>query len=278
MRILLPAAATLIFCMSASAQSYSHEPDTYRHGGTYSTVQSSSEQACAETCRADTKCLVWSFRKPNTAAGPSQCELKQTIGHAEENALMTSGVSPRFSEQQQAVVAPPSSSGLLGGTSSQTRHATRTLSRNSTRVQAPINRPAPTIRRRQAVVQTPAAPTQIRESAFSAPASQRVATPRPAGRVLSPNDPRIIRNHSSQTRVTTSAGAGQTQQVQVPVRQVAPPQPAQPRQPAQRAPRTERPYDSLRNREFPRYSVQDGVALDADTAESTGTEAAGSGS
>jgi len=251
MRIFLPAAATLILCMSASAQSYSHEPDTYRHGGTYSTVQSSSEQACAETCRADTKCLVWSFRKPNTAAGPSQCELKQTIGHSEENALMTSGISPRFSEQQQAVVAAPYPSGLLGGTSSQTRHTSRTFTRAGTR--GPALTPARTVRTRSSAVAAPAAVTPTRT------VQAQPATSRPSGRVLSPNDPRIVRNRTSQTSVTVSAG--QAQQTQIPVRRVQPQAQPTPR-PSQNA---TRPYDNLRNREFPRYSVQDDTAFDSDT-------------
>ena len=257
MRIFLPAAATLIFCMSASAQSYSHEPDTYRHGGTYSTIQANSEQACAEICRADTKCLVWSFRKPQTAAGPSQCELKQSIGQAEENPLMTSGVSPRFSEQQQAIVAPPTTD-LLGGTQAHT-FPTRTRATRTT-----ASAPATYVT---------AAPTQLHESAFgTAPTKRaRVAATRPTGRVLSPNDPRIIRNQTGQTSVTVSTGAGQAQQTRIPVRAA----PAQPAPQPTRAP--SRPYDNLRNREFPRYSVQDGVTLDADTAEGA-AQTAGAGS
>ncbi len=261
MRIFLPAAATLIFCMSASAQSYSHEPDTYRHGGTYSTIQSSSEQACAEICRADTKCLVWSFRKPQTAAGPSQCELKQSIGQAEENPLMTSGVSPRFSEQQQAVVAPPTTD-LLGGTQARTFPARTRAARTI------ASAPASYVSRPQAAAPT----TQLHESAFgTAPTRRaRVTAPQPTGRVLSPNDPRIIRNHTGQTSVTVN-GTGQAQQTRIPVRAAQ----AQPAPQPTRAPT--RPYDNLRNREFPRYSVQDGVTLDADTAEDA-AQTAGAGS
>lgn len=274
MRILLPAAATFMLCMSASAQSYSYETNTYRHGGTYSTVQSSSEQDCAETCRGDTKCLVWSFRKPVTEAGPSQCELKQTIGHAEENALMTSGVSPRFSEQQQAVV-PPSTSDLLGGTNSQTGHETRTLSNNSTHVQTPISRSAPEIRSQTAAVQTPAAPTQVRDTAFGA--TEPVAAPHPSSRIVSPSDPRIVSNHTSQSLITTSTGEN-PQATRIPV-QPGPPAPIRQGRPLPPPPRVNgatapQPYDNLRNREFPRYSVQGDIPLEADSVSG----AAGAGS
>ena len=272
MRILLPAAATLIFCMSASAQSYSYEPDTYRHGGTYSTTISGSPDACAQACGADQKCLVWSFRKPDTAAGPAQCELKQSIGHAEENALMISGVSPRFSSDQQAYV-PPSADDLLGGETANVERAPEAFTVRAT----PSPRPAPAPTRSAATSPSPAQ-TQIRESAFSAPSPAPGANTN--GRVLNPTDPRIVRNSANQGAVT--AGTSQSPQAtRVPAQSVAPapirqgrPLPPPPRVSGEQA----RPYDNLRNREFPRYSVQDNVPLDADSAGGAARGTTGAGS
>ena len=247
MRILLPAAAALIFCMSASAQSqpesYSFEPDTYRHGGTYSTANAGSADSCSQLCRTDRKCVVWSYRKPNTAAGPSQCELKQSIGHAEHNPLMTSGMSPRLSSQQEAII-PAAGSDLLGGTSSP----------------APVPaRPAP--RPRAAT----AAPTQLRESAFGSPAN---TDPRPAASssepVLNANDPRIIRRDRTQPASRASVEPEPALRGPAPIRQGGTPPPP-------RLNGEARPYDNLRNREFPRYSVQDGKPLQGDGAAGAGS-------
>ena len=257
MRVILPAAAALIFSMGASAQTYSHEANTYRHGGTYSTVQSSSEQSCAETCRADTQCLVWSFRKPQTGVGPSQCELKQSIGYAENNPTMTSGISPRFASQHQAAPRPEVSNGLLGGVVSQT--------------QAPAAPRALQISADHAPVSTAPTPTRpVRRQRASTSTTYSAAPSRPSGRVLSPDDPRIVRQGTrTRTVAVPAATPAAVPATAAPVRQVAP----APR-PQTRTAVRQRPYDNLRNREFPQYSVQDDSAFDSETVIDGATEAA----
>lgn len=258
MRVLLSAAAALFISLGASAQTYSHEPDTYRHGGTYNTVQASSEQSCAETCRADTACLVWSFRKPHTGIGPSQCELKQSIGLAEENPTMTSGISPRIAGQDQATPRLTQPQGLLGGQTSQARPlvAPRPLQVSATQVNT-----GQTVTRRQ----RPTSSTLL-----------SAAPSRPSGRVLSPNDPRIIRQ-GSRTAATAAAIPAPAAASTAPVRQATRAPQRQARPVLQK-----RPYDNLRNREFPQYSVQDNTAFETDTiveeAATAAADAVGGGS
>lgn len=236
MRFLVPSAFVLVCALGASAQSYSNEPNTYRHGGTYSTTQAHSEQSCAETCRADTKCLAWSFLKPDTGIGSSTCELKQTLGTAEENPLMTSGVSPRFASQHQAAPRPESTDDLLGG-EFEVQHSAAPDPVEHTQVVSHDFSPAPL----QSTTTFTAAPS------------------RPSGRVLSANDPAIVRQGISGNAVPAPVAAPSATALppppRVPVQQAAPQQPV-----AQ-----ERPYDNLRNREFPRYSVQDDTAFEGDT-------------
>ena len=250
MRFLVPSAAILVCALGASAQSYSNEPNTYRHGGTYSTLQSHSEQSCAESCRADTNCLAWSFLKPHTGIAASTCELKQTVGNAEENPLMTSGVSPRLSSQHQAAPRPEPTNNLLGGQTVQ--HSARA--------------PRPLRRARRAV------PQQSHQTPAHRPTVTRTAAPsRPSGRVLSANDPAIVRQgvRSNAAPAQVAPHAAPAPVVAAPLRRAAPQQQA-----AQ-----ERPYDNLRNREFPRYSVQDNTAFEGDTiVEEVVTNEVGAGS
>lgn len=145
MRIILSLAALCLATAGASAQSYSHEPGTYRLGGTYGVVNSVDADSCAATCGQDDACLAWSFQRATEALGPARCELKQFIGRAEKNPLNISGVSPRFASSGQAASISTPAHGLLRGGPS--------LNTNPPVQNRPaIARPAP------APLRTPAAP------------------------------------------------------------------------------------------------------------------------
>ena len=99
MRALLLATAAFGLSGTALADNgdYSHEAKTYRYGGTYKVTPAADIGSCATTCQMDDVCKAWSFQHATPGLGPARCELKFTIGQREENALMTSGISPRLS-------------------------------------------------------------------------------------------------------------------------------------------------------------------------------------
>ena len=112
MRLSVLFAATSFSCMAAQAQSYTSEPGTYRLGGTYSISPSSDAETCAANCAADEVCKAWSFQR-ETGLGPAQCELKNSVGRSAENPLMVSGISPRLTGASLSPAA--GSDTLLGG-------------------------------------------------------------------------------------------------------------------------------------------------------------------
>ncbi|MEO0882737.1 MAG: PAN domain-containing protein, partial [Pseudomonadota bacterium] len=75
---------------------YSHEQKTYRFGGTYKVIAATDVQSCANRCQLEDVCLAWSFQRETQGLGTARCELKSSVGRAEENALMVSGISPRL--------------------------------------------------------------------------------------------------------------------------------------------------------------------------------------
>lgn len=100
----------------ADEHDYSHEQKTYRFGGTYEVVSAGDAQACANVCQSDEACKAWSFQRETDGMGAARCELKNTIGKAEENALMVSGISPRLADIGNAPKIEDSENQLLGGT------------------------------------------------------------------------------------------------------------------------------------------------------------------
>ncbi len=92
-------AAALSLAAGAHADDFSHEPQTYRFGGTYSIVAAADPAACAMACGSDDACLAWSFQRETGGLGPSRCELKRTLGRPEANPLMVSGVAPHLFEE-----------------------------------------------------------------------------------------------------------------------------------------------------------------------------------
>lgn len=136
MRALFTLAALALALSGADAQTYSHEPNTYRHGGTYAVVGANSAESCARQCDRDQICLAWSFQRATRDLGNARCELKQTTGRAQTNPLMISGISPRLSAQGQATqIRRPS--GLLGAP---TRPANNIIRQNV--APAPLSTPA----------------------------------------------------------------------------------------------------------------------------------------
>ncbi|MEM9668286.1 MAG: PAN domain-containing protein [Pseudomonadota bacterium] len=98
----------------ADEHDYSHEQQTYRHGGTYEIVSADDANACASACEADGLCKAWSFQRETSGLGPARCELKSAIGKREENALMVSGISPRYSNYGIATPDGKEKDELLG--------------------------------------------------------------------------------------------------------------------------------------------------------------------
>lgn len=78
-----------------------YEPDTYRFGGTYSTVASQSATQCATSCKQDRYCIAWSYLDLPGPHSQNACELKSTIGKAENNPSATSGISARIEKYYQ---------------------------------------------------------------------------------------------------------------------------------------------------------------------------------
>ncbi|MEM6410143.1 MAG: PAN domain-containing protein [Pseudomonadota bacterium] len=119
MRVSLLIAATIAFAHASIADdhAYSHEQKTYRYGGTYKVVTTNNATDCATSCEYDGQCKAWSFQRETAGLGLARCELKNTIGEREENALMISGISPRLSNYGNASTAESDGSELLGGTS-----------------------------------------------------------------------------------------------------------------------------------------------------------------
>lgn len=175
MRILVSIASLAFLAGTATAQQYSNEAGTYRYGGTYSKVQSSSASSCAALCAQERVCRAWSFQRATRGLGSATCELKAVVGKAVKNPLMTSGINPLIASQGQArapQVAPVRQAGTLLGAPQQS--PVRTVIRNNpvrslpqaprplTPVQTftpppqPAPAPAPVIRRAPSPVFTPA--------------------------------------------------------------------------------------------------------------------------
>ncbi len=186
MRIFISLATLALITSGVSAQQpYSNEPNTYRYGGTYKTVNASTADSCASLCGQEQTCLAWSYQRQTRGFGGSHCELKSTIGRAVNNPLMISGISPQLSSQGQASRRSLRSAGtLLGGPNAR---APETFIRNSTastRITTPPPlAPAPSIQRRT--------PAQVQTFVSPEPAPTIRATPRPApiGSIAPPPTP-----------------------------------------------------------------------------------------
>lgn len=164
---------------TASAQDqYSHEPNTYRFGTPYQIVGASSHTSCAALCGQDQVCKSWSFQRA-TSLGPSQCELKSSIGRAEANPLMISGINPRIASEGQALQRRiPSINTLLGAPTAQA--PINTVVRNRTASSLPAT-PRPFTPRLQA---PPAPRGLIRATPVPTPPQNvRTFTPPPAPQI-----------------------------------------------------------------------------------------------
>ncbi|MEO1475190.1 MAG: PAN domain-containing protein [Pseudomonadota bacterium] len=117
MRLPFVFAATVAMTGAAIADEhdYSHETNTYRFGGTYEVTFATDIKSCAVTCASDNLCKAWSFQRETAGLGSARCELKSTIGVREENALMTSGISPRLADVNNAPQTTDEDGQLLGG-------------------------------------------------------------------------------------------------------------------------------------------------------------------
>ena len=194
MRTFISIATFAVIASGASAQqTYSNEPNTYRYGGTYKTVNASTANSCASLCGQEQVCLAWSYQRQTRGFGGARCELKSTIGRAVNNPLMISGISPQLSSQGQTAQRSPQSTGtLLGGPSTR---APQTYIRNSnastrltapsalTPAPAPVQRPAPP--QVQTFIPLQPAPT-IRAIPQPKPL-QNIAPPPAAVRPVQPN-------------------------------------------------------------------------------------------
>lgn len=79
------------FAMPASAQG-TLENDTNRWGGDYLSVRAQSVHECRDRCRADTRCMSWTFEKRKQGQSSAVCHLKSYITTASPNTCCISGV------------------------------------------------------------------------------------------------------------------------------------------------------------------------------------------
>ncbi|MEO1406960.1 MAG: PAN domain-containing protein [Pseudomonadota bacterium] len=154
MRASILIAATVALAGSAIAEDdgYSYEQKTYRYGGTYSVVSAEHAAECASSCGFDGACKAWSFQRETEGLGLARCELKNTIGKREENALMVSGLSPRLSDYGNAPTDEKDGGELLGGTRAgvaiPTLRPTITSANANVSILGVFDRPAPATRSR----------------------------------------------------------------------------------------------------------------------------------
>ena len=191
MRIFISIATFAVIASGASAQqTYSNEPNTYRYGGTYKTVNASTPNSCASLCGQEQVCLAWSYQRQTRGFGGARCELKSTIGRAVNNPLMISGISPQLSSQGQAAQRSPQSTGtLLGGPSTQ---APQTFIRNSS-TSTPLSAPR-ALTPAPAPVQRPAPPpVQTFTSPQPAPTIRAIPQPAPLQNIAPPPPPAAVR-------------------------------------------------------------------------------------
>lgn len=285
MRMLLPLAVLAFIAGTSSAQdTYSNQENTYRYGGTYSTVTIGTATSCSALCGQDQTCQAWSFRRETGALGSAVCELKSTIGSAVKNPLMTSGINPRLASIGQA--APrriPSVDTLLGGPVSAPAAipATNVIGNNTASValsapRAFVPTPAPV----QQFTPPPPARPFIPAPAVPSP-RQRINVPvtqgaLPPGAVLRETAPPQISfapvdalppppvqpaQAAPETRIL------QPQSITIPKKTNSqPPAPVQldtvPAGTVPRAPTTpQTPYNDLRNQKYPSYSINNDTAL-----------------
>ena len=107
MRVSAALMAAAIFVAPAFAETEAKgpvfEPNTYRFGGTYTVVSSQSPSQCSTACGRDSNCLAWSFVDLPGGSAQNACELKSTLGKAEENPSAISGISPQVERVYQPV-------------------------------------------------------------------------------------------------------------------------------------------------------------------------------
>lgn len=178
MRTFVSFATFALFASAAAAQQpYSNEPNTYRYGGTYKTVNASTANSCSSLCGQEQTCQAWSFQRPTRGYGGAKCELKSTIGRAVNNPLMISGINPRIAAQgQSAPRTVVSSDNILLG--APTTRQPATVVRNAT-ASAPVPlAPAPVTRAPITRVPVTRAPI-VRAAPPPAPAPIIRATPTP---------------------------------------------------------------------------------------------------
>ena len=119
MRSLIAAAGLLALAGPALADiNYTIETDTYRFGGTYSTVSAETPAQCAHTCASDQRCFAWSHSAVADSFAAS-CELKQNAGLVEPRPGFASGISVSHAAKfaDILVTEPVPHSELAGGRS-----------------------------------------------------------------------------------------------------------------------------------------------------------------
>jgi len=290
MRTLISLATLALVASSATAQqSEAGEENTYRYGGTYSTVGAGSAASCAALCNQDQTCMAWSFQRATEGLGEASCELKSTIGRSISNPLMTSGINPRIATVGQARQRRiPSTDTLLGApvaiSSANTVVRNSTASSQPAALRPPLPLPAPvsetTSTSDQGQNPTPP-PAQLEEAAPPPPpVEQAVQTePTPPSAVLTrseidalvekserPADAVLLDAPPPQVSFTPLEGTKVTIHVEEPetkLETVALPSDPMPQPQATGS----RPYKNLRNRTHPRFSVNNGTALTLEELE-----------
>ncbi len=122
MRIVLICLAALAAGAVAASASSLDEAGTYRFGGTYKWVSSTSPAVCSSLCGRDQQCKAWS-QSVGRAGHQPRCELKRTPGRSEAHPGFVSGLSPNLlpGEPSRSAVAPASQPASAQGTRSAVR-------------------------------------------------------------------------------------------------------------------------------------------------------------
>jgi hypothetical protein len=73
------------------------EHDKDRYGGDYSSfdVQTDHIELCEDACKTDTKCLAWTYVKPDVQALQARCYLKSLVPAISNNVCCVSGTKIR---------------------------------------------------------------------------------------------------------------------------------------------------------------------------------------
>jgi hypothetical protein len=81
----------------ATATMSEREHDKDRYGGDYLPfdVKADHIEQCEDACKADTKCLAWTYVKPGIQASQARCYLKSIVPAISDNTCCVSGTKIR---------------------------------------------------------------------------------------------------------------------------------------------------------------------------------------